>query len=166
MDIGANIIPFIRDEEEKMAVESRKIMGRWNGERVMQRDVTINASCCRVPVRDGHLLSLRLDLARDPGPDEVASVLSSFRAAPQDLRLPSAPVRPLIVRFEEDRPQPLLDAMAGRPERARGMAVTVGRIRKKGRSVNCFALVHNTIRGAAGTCLLNAELAFRYGILH
>jgi len=165
MDIEGNIIPFIRDEEEKMAFESRKIMGCRNGDRVMEGSVTINASCCRVPVRDGHLLSLRLDLAADPGLDEVESVLSSFRGAPQDLRLPSAPERPLIVRCEDDRPQPLLDAMAGRPERARGMAVTVGRLRKKGRSVNCFALVHNTIRGAAGTCLLNAELAFCCGIL-
>ncbi|MGA2361648.1 MAG: aspartate-semialdehyde dehydrogenase [Candidatus Aminicenantales bacterium] len=166
MDIDANIIPFIRDEEEKMACESRKILGSSNGERVKERDLAINASCCRVPVRDGHLLSLRLDLASEPGLNEVADALSSFRSAPQDLKLPSAPERPLIVRSEDDRPQPLLDAMAGRPERARGMAVTVGRLRKKGRVLNCFALVHNTIRGAAGTCLLNAELAFRCGILH
>jgi aspartate-semialdehyde dehydrogenase len=165
MDIGANIIPFIRDEEDKMERESRKILGQRARDRVMASGLAVNASCCRVPVRDGHLLSLSLDFSGGLDPDEAAGALASFRGAPQDWKLPSAPERPLIVRAEEDRPQPLLDVMAGRPDRARGMAVTVGRLRKKGRALNCFALVHNTIRGAAGTCLLNAELAFRWGIL-
>jgi len=75
------------------------------------------------------------------------------------MRLPSAPEKPIILAEKPDRPQPQLDTDAGSPARARGMAVTVGRIRKKGRKINFFLLVHNTIRGAAGTCILNAEYA-------
>ena len=77
------------------------------------------------------------------------------------MKLPTAPEKPIIVRTEENRPQPLLDKDAGSPDRTKGMAVTVGRIRKKGKKLNFFLLVHNIIRGAAGTCILNAELAFK-----
>lgn len=164
MDIAANVIPFIRDEESKMSRESRKILGRLAAGEVRAAEFQVNASCCRVPVRDGHLLSLRLDFDRPIDAGEARQALAGFRGLAQDLRLPTAPERPVLMRDEEDRPQPVLDAMAGLPERARGMAVTVGRLRGRGRSLNCFALVHNTIRGAAGACLLNAELAFRQGL--
>lgn len=164
MDIAANVIPFIRDEELKMARESRKILGQLEGGGIRAAELQVNASCCRVPVRDGHLLSLRLDFDRPVDARETGQALADFRGLAQDLRLPTAPERPVLVRTEEDRPQPVLDALAGTPERARGMAVTVGRLRGKGNSLNGFALVHNIIRGAAGACLLNAELAFRQGL--
>lgn len=164
MDITANIIPFIRDEEQKMSDESKKILGRNEGGTILPSGLAVNASCCRVPVRDGHFLSLRLDFSGDRDIEEIEAALSSFQGLPQEWGLPSAPERPVIVRPEEDRPQPVLDALAGAPVRARGMAVSVGRIRKCGRSVNAAAVVHNTIRGAAGGCLLNAETAFRQGL--
>ena len=165
MDVAANVIPFIRDEEEKIERETQKILGRRAGGRIAASPLAVNASCGRVPVRDGHLLSLRLDFSRTVGTEDVEKALSDFRGLPQDWGLPSAPERPLIVRTEEDRPQPVLDVLAGDPERARGMSVTVGRIRAKRCSVNCWVLVHNTIRGAAGGCLLNAELALRQGFI-
>ena len=164
MDIAANVIPFIRDEEQKMTLEPKKILGRNDGGVIIPSDLAVNASCCRVPVRDGHFLSLRLDFSVDRDVAEIEAALSSFRGVPQEWGLPSAPERPLIIRREEDRPQPILDAFAGSPARARGMAVSVGRIRKNGRSVNAAAVVHNTIRGAAGACLLNAETAFHLGL--
>lgn len=165
MDISANVIPFIRNEEAKMARETRKILGTLAPEGVRDLEIEVNAACCRVPVREGHLLGLRLDFGTEVGPAAVKDALARFRSLPQDLALPTAPERPIIVREEEDRPQPVLDAWAGRPERARGMAVSVGRVRGSGRSINGFALVHNTVRGAAGTCVLTAELALSQGLL-
>ncbi|HEX7392558.1 MAG TPA: aspartate-semialdehyde dehydrogenase, partial [Thermoplasmata archaeon] len=84
---------------------------------------------------------------------------------PQKLKLPSAPDVPIIVRSEPNRPQPLLDSYAGTPARARGMAVTVGRIRVDGNSLKFYLLAHNTIRGGAGGSVLNAELAFKEGMI-
>jgi aspartate-semialdehyde dehydrogenase len=159
MDMASNVIPFIKNEEEKIERESRKILGKFDGFKIVNRDMIINASCCRVPVREGHLMGLVIEFEKDVDVRTVENALSLFRGIPQEKRLPTAPEFPIVVRHEEDRPQPVLDVYAGSPERARGMAVTVGRIRKKGRRLNLFLLVHNTIRGAAGTCILNAELA-------
>jgi aspartate-semialdehyde dehydrogenase len=160
LDIAGNVIPFIRNEEEKIGRETRKILGRAEQGAVAPLPLEITASCCRVPVREGHLMSIEVEFHEKPDTDRVLSSLNGFRSRPQELGLPTAPERPIILRTEEDRPQPILDAWAGSPERARGMAVTVGRPRFLGRSLQIFALVHNTVRGAAGTCLLNAELAF------
>jgi aspartate-semialdehyde dehydrogenase len=159
MDIAGNVIPLIKNEEEKMERESRKILGTLGGEGIVPAAFSVNATCCRVPVREGHLMSVVLRLEKEVSSDAVGEALASFRGVPQQLGLPTAPEQPLIVREEEDRPQPILDAYAGRPERARGMAVSVGRIRAKAGAVNLVLLVHNTVRGAAGTCLLAAELA-------
>ena len=166
MDIAANIIPFIKNEEEKMERESKKILGKFEGSRIVERDFELNTSCCRVPVREGHLMSVVIELEEDVDVRTVENALSLFRGIPQEMKLPTAPEFPLVVRHEEDRPQPVLDVYAGSPERARGMAVTVGRIRKKGRFLNLILLVHNTIRGAAGTCILNAELALMKSFIH
>src|SRR5205814_8526075 len=92
-------------------------------------EIEVWANCARVPVRDGHLEAVSIPLPEDTDPDEVASILSSFRGEAQRLGLPTAPERPVLVRPEANRPQPILDRMAGEPERARGMAATVGRIR-------------------------------------
>ncbi|OGF68297.1 MAG: aspartate-semialdehyde dehydrogenase [Candidatus Fischerbacteria bacterium RBG_13_37_8] len=165
MDIIGNIIPFIRNEEEKMENETRKIMGMLFNGSIAPCEMEVNASCCRVAVRDGHLESVSIELSEEVDLGTLLDALKSFRGVPQELRLPTAPEVPVIVRMEEDRPQPLLDVYNGNPERARGMAVTAGRIRKKGNRVNCFILSHNTIRGAAGTCILNAELALQKGYL-
>lgn len=159
LDIVDNLIPHIRDEEEKIERETKKILGKIGKARIKDADLEVNASCCRVPIRDGHLESVIVELDEDADVKTISETLSLFRGIPQEMKLPTAPEVPLIVRNEENRPQPLLDRDAGTPVRARGMAVSVGRIRKKGRKVNFFLLVHNTIRGAAGTCILNAELA-------
>jgi aspartate-semialdehyde dehydrogenase len=159
LDIVDNLIPYIRDEEEKIERETKKILGKIGKAGIKNADLKVNASCCRVPTRDGHLESVVVELDEDVDVKTISDTLSSFRGITQEMKLPTAPEVPVIVRTEENRPQPLLDRDAGTPERARGMAVSVGRIRKKGKKVNFFLLVHNTIRGAAGTCILNAELA-------
>jgi len=159
LDILGNIIPFIREEEEKIERETRKIFSNIHQEGVKNAELEINASCCRVPIRNGHLESIVIELDEDVDVETISSALSSFRGIPQEMKLPTSPEAPVIVRTEENRPQPVLDRDAGAPERAKGMAVTIGRIRRKGKKINFFLLVHNTIRGAAGTCILNAELA-------
>jgi len=165
LSILGNVIPFIKSEEEKIEAESRKILGTFRGSSVEELPLDIHASCCRVPVRDGHLESVTLDMASDFDLNAAREALASFQGAPQRMKLPTAPENPILVTGEIDRPQPVLDVMAGRPERAEGMAITVGRMRKNGRRMNFFLLVHNTIRGAAGTCILNAELALRSGYI-
>ena len=165
MTISGNVIPFIAGEEQKMEIETAKILGRWEGGGIKPAAFDVNAHCCRVPVRNGHLENVTVVLEQDVDAAHVADSMRTFRGIPQDLVLPTAPEEPLIVRAEQDRPQPFLDKNAGSPERARGMAVTVGRIRKKDKKVNYSLLVHNTVRGAAGTCILNAELAVAQNII-
>lgn len=165
LDILGNAVPFIRGEEEKLARESNRILGRLEGRTIRSAGIEVSASCCRVATRDGHLMSVTAELETEPTVGEIAEIFRSFRGEPQTLGLPTAPQCPLVVRPEEDRPQPVLDAHAGFPPRARGMAVSVGRIRQCGRSISFFLLVHNTIRGAAGTCILNAEYARQAGLI-
>jgi aspartate-semialdehyde dehydrogenase len=118
-----------------------------------------------VPVLYGHLETVTVELEREIDLDILKESIHSFRGIPQDLTLPTAPDIPIIVREEKNRPQPVLDVNAGSPERAKGMAISLGRLRKKGRRINFVLLVHNTIRGAAGTCILNAEFAHSRGLL-
>ncbi|MBR2254331.1 MAG: aspartate-semialdehyde dehydrogenase, partial [Candidatus Methanomethylophilaceae archaeon] len=165
LDILGNVIPFIANEEEKMERELNKIMGVYSGGRFEPAPFTLTANCARVPVAEGHLESLMFELEVEPTLDEMARTLSGFRGEPQRLELPSAPSDPVIVRSEPDRPQPVFDLMAGSPERARGMAVTVGRLRKSNGLYKAFVFSHNTLRGGAGGSVLNAELAYRTGLL-
>jgi aspartate-semialdehyde dehydrogenase len=95
----------------------------------------------------------------------VKEALSGFRNEPQTLKLPTAPVQPLILKSEENRPQPCFDVWNGEPDRAKGMAVTIGRIRVEGKILKLFLLVHNTVRGAAGNCILNAEYALKKNLI-
>ncbi|MHA1835545.1 MAG: Asd/ArgC dimerization domain-containing protein, partial [Candidatus Odinarchaeia archaeon] len=121
----------------------------------------VSASCNRVFVLDGHLESVFLELKEKTDIEEIEKVLTEFKAEPQELNLPSAPKNPVIVLKEQDRPQPRFDRWAGKPERAKGMAVTVGRIREDKvfeNGIKMTVLSHNTIRGAAGESILNAEL--------
>ena len=159
--ITDNVIPYIRGEEEKLQRESRKILGRLTREdgmpRVEEYDARVYATTTRVPVLDGHLESIHLVLEGRPGSrEEVEEVLSNYRSLPQELELPTAPEKPVVVRSEPDRPQPRLDRMNGK-----GMSVTIGRVRLDGRILRLVALGHNTIRGAAGTGVLIAELYYR-----
>jgi len=165
MDIAGNCIPFIRNEEEKLARESNRILGTVGPDGIVDWPVPVRASCCRVPVREGHLLAVSAEFEEPLDEPTAIRALAGFRGRPQRENLPSAPEHPIIVRTEENRPQPILDAWAGTPDRARGMAVTVGRVRARGRALDLFGLVHNTVRGAAGMCLLASELALREGLL-
>ena len=165
LDISGNVIPHIGGEEEKMRRETQKILGRIHGGRIVGREIAVRPTCCRVPVRVGHLLSIEVETARRADADEVRALFEEFHLPSQVAGLPTAPEKPMIVRVEEDRPQPLLDAGAGRPERARGMAATVGRIRMDGRRISFLLLVNNLVRGAAGNVLLTAELARKEGFL-
>jgi len=159
LDIMGNCIPYIKSEEEKMETELAKILGSYGPSGFVPSLADVTASCVRVPVIDGHLESLVVSTEKDSDVESMISLLESFRAEPQQLGLPTAPERPVIVRREADRPQPALDANAGWPAAARGMATTVGRVRMKGRRFKMFALSHNTVRGGAGGSVLNAELA-------
>ncbi len=154
MDITDNVLPFIGGEEEKIESEIVKILGRVNDGRIVDADARVSAQCNRVNVIDGHMAAMRVKLARTASLDQVRAALSSFTALPQELNLHSAPESPIIVRDEVDRPQPRLDRDAGF-----GMSITVGRIAPdKVLDYRFLALGHNTIRGAAGAAILNAEL--------
>jgi aspartate-semialdehyde dehydrogenase len=161
LDATDNVIPFIGGEEEKVEAETRKILGTVNQGEILDPDMKVSAQCNRVNVTDGHMASIRMSFSKKASIDEVREALSSFRSMPQDLQLHSAPARPVIVRDEIDRPQPRLDRDAGN-----GMSVTVGRIMPDSVFDYRFvALGHNTIRGAAGAAILNAELLAAKGYL-
>jgi aspartate-semialdehyde dehydrogenase len=160
-DIVDNVIPFIGGEEPKLEVEPQKMLGQLRDETIVPASFTTSAHCNRVPVLEGHLVCLSIELERKASSDEIATVLSNFRGLPQELRLPTAPEQPIIVRNEPDRPQPRRDRDAGR-----GMATVVGRIRPCSLfDIKLIALSHNTIRGAAGASILNAELMHAQGWL-
>jgi aspartate-semialdehyde dehydrogenase len=165
LDAVGNIVPFIKGEEEKMETELCKMLGVFDGNAFRFANIRLMANCARVPVVDGHTESLVLALRDAPSLGELGEALSGFRGEPQMLGLPSAPDMPVIVRNEENRPQPVFDVYAGTPERARGMAVTVGRLRSSNGYYKAFVLSHNTIRGGAGGSVLNAELAKAKGLL-
>jgi len=165
LDILGNVIPYIKNEEEKMEQEILKMLGKLEMRKVEDATFDMLASCVRVPVIDGHLESAVIATRKDASAEEVVRSLRSFRAEPQALELPTAPKVPIIVRDEPDRPQPHWDAYAGEPSRAKGMAVTVGRVRKKDKYVKLFLISHNTLRGGAGGSVLNAELAVAKGLV-
>ncbi|MGQ9587145.1 MAG: aspartate-semialdehyde dehydrogenase [Thermoplasmata archaeon] len=165
LDILGNVLPFIKSEEEKMSIEGKKILGSYANGRFVDSPIDISASCARVNVRDGHLEAVFVRGKDLPSQARIVDTFSKFRARPQKLKLPSAPEQPVIVKEEPNRPQPLLDCDAGSPVRARGMAVTVGRIRVEKGVLRFFLLSHNTIRGGAGGSILNAELAYKEGVI-
>lgn len=156
MAIVDNLVPYIGNEEEKMQSESLYLLGTYDGTDVVDANFKLSASCHRVPVIDGHTEAVFIELDNDFDIDDVSDKMANFKALPQELNLFSAPENPVIVKKENDRPQPRMDRNAGN-----GMAVTVGRLRKDTVFDNSFKYVlvgHNTIRGAAGASILNAEL--------
>lgn len=165
LDVQGNVLPFIKSEEEKMNTEGRKILGGYSNGRFVDSPVEIQANCARVNVRDGHLEAVFIHGKEMPDEKRIKKAFAEFKGRPQELGLPTAPAAPIIVRNEHDRPQPLVDASAGHPERAKGMAVTVGRVRATGHDLRFYLLVHNTIRGGAGGSVLNAELAYKEGMI-
>ncbi|HKT79453.1 MAG TPA: aspartate-semialdehyde dehydrogenase [Vicinamibacterales bacterium] len=160
-DILGNVIPHIGGEEEKIETESRKILGTLAGGKIDFHPVRLSATTTRVPVQNGHTESISVGLESRPPAEAIVDAWKTFRGVPQNLELPSAPPRPVIYRDEPNRPQPLLDV-----NRDGGMSVTVGRLRPCPLFDYKFvALGHNTIRGAAGVAILNAELMHREGLL-
>jgi len=161
LDIIDNVIPYIAKEEEKIESETLKILGTLRNGEIQPANIMISASCHRVHVKDGHLEAVYVELEKKPHIDEVKKAFREFSGEPQSLKLPTAPEKPIIVREEEDRPQPRLDRNAGG-----GMSVVVGRIREDPiMTIKYLCLGHNTIRGAAGAGVLSAELMVKKGIL-
>jgi len=161
MDITANVVPYIGGEEEKMQVETQKIMGSVAGGRIVPLAAKVSAHCNRVPVVDGHTVTVSVEFANKPSLADVRNAFDTFRGKPQLLNLPSAPAAPVIYMEQQDRPQPRRDV-----ERERGMAVFVGRLREcPVFDYKFIALGHNTVRGAAGAAVLNAELMLAEGLL-
>ena len=161
LDILGNVIPYIAKEEEKMEEETRKLLGRLNGSGIVPGGFRMSAQCNRVAVEDGHTESVSVKLGRKAEAGEMVAAWTEFRGVPQEMKLPTAPERPLRYVEAADRPQPRFDADAGE-----GMTVTVGRLRPCGALDWKFTVLsHNTIRGAAGAALLNAELLKAQGYL-
>ncbi len=161
MDLIDNVVPYIGGEEEKIEIETRKLLGGWNGSGFEFADIAVSAQCNRVPVRDGHTETVNLKLGRSAEPEEIVEILESYRAEPQQLGLPSAPKHPIVVRRQDDRPQPILDRNV-----EHGMSSVVGRVRRCPiLDVKFVVLGHNTIRGAAGASILNAELLHAKGMI-
>jgi aspartate-semialdehyde dehydrogenase len=161
LDIIDNVLPYIGGEEEKIETETKKILGHCIEDRIEPASMVVSAQCHRVNVSDGHMAAVRVKLARKAELAELREALASFRSLPQELRLHSAPEAPIVVRDEVDRPQPKLDRDAGE-----GMTITIGRL--MGDAVMDYRFVvlsHNTIRGAAGAAILNAELLVALGHL-
>ncbi len=154
MDINANVIPFIGGEEEKMQQETQKILGDFADHTVVPLAAKVSAHCNRVPVVDGHTVAVSLELEKKPSETEILAAWKRWRGLPQERGLPSAPPCPAIYMTEKDRPQPRRDV-----ERENGMAVFIGRLRScPVLDYKFVAMGHNTVRGAAGAAVLNAEL--------
>ena len=163
LDMIDNIIPFINGEEEKTEKEPLKILGKINSKGIENDDsIQISATCTRVPVSDGHTSSVNVKFKNKiPIREEIIKIWNSFKSVPQELKLPFAPNQPIIYLENKDRPQPKKDR-----DTDKGMAITIGRLRKD----NVFdfkfvSLSHNTVRGAAGGAILNAELLVKKGFI-
>ena len=161
MDILGNVIPYIGGEEEKMQEETQKILGHYAADRIQPLAAKVSAHCNRVAVIDGHTVTVSVEFSSKPTEADLRHAFQTFSSIPQQRNLPSAPKHPVQYMPEADRPQPRKDA-----ERDNGMAAYIGRLRP------CpvfdwkfVALGHNTIRGAAGAAVLNAELMHSEGLL-
>ena len=154
LDIVGNVVPVVAGEEVKIETETRKILGQVTDAGVTVHPVTVSASTTRVPVINGHTEIVTVSLESDPGPEALIAALRGFSGRPQEMDLPSAPPRPVLYLDEADRPQPRLDV-----DRGHGMTVCVGRLRAcPVLDYKFVAMGHNTVRGAAGGAVLNAEL--------
>lgn len=161
LDILGNVIPYISNEEEKLEIEPRKMLGSMNGAGAVNADFLVSAQCNRVAVEDGHTESVSVKLKRPATEAEIIDAWTSFRGIPQQQRFPSAPDQPVFYDATPDRPQPRLDV-----ERGAGMSASIGRLRPCPLLDWKFTVLsHNTVRGAAGAAILNAELLKEQGYL-
>ncbi len=161
LDIIDNVVPFIGGEEEKVEWETRKMLGRVNGNGIQLADFQVSAHTNRVAVSDGHMVCASIEFENQAEPDDVVKVLTEYEAPEASKALPSAPQPPIVVRMEENRPQPRLDRLTGK-----GMTTVVGRVRKDPLfHIKFVVLSHNTIRGAAGGSIYNAELLVNAGLI-
>jgi len=161
LDILGNVIPYIPKGEEKMEAETRKLLGSVNQTSIHLADFAMSAQCNRVAVEDGHTESVSIKLSRSAQREQMIEAWNSYRALPQQMKLPTAPEQPVYYDSSPDRPQPRFDL-----ERGHGMTATVGRLRPCGLLDWKFTVLsHNTIRGAAGAALLNGELLKCQGYL-
>jgi aspartate-semialdehyde dehydrogenase len=161
MDILGNVVPYIGSEEEKMQQETQKILGEFQGDAVIPLAAKVSAHCNRVAVVDGHMVATSVEFSSKPSIGDLQSAIENFSGVPQQRKLPSAPPHPLVYMPQPDRPQPRRDA-----GRENGMVVSVGRLREcPVLDAKFVACGHNTIRGAAGVAVLNAELMVSEGIL-
>jgi aspartate-semialdehyde dehydrogenase len=152
MDILDNVVPYIGGEEEKVETEPQKILGVIENNKFVFADMKISASCNRVHVKDGHLETVSIEMKEKPSLEELIETLKTYNPL-KGLDLPFAPPHPIVIRGENDRPQPRFDRDEGK-----GMACVVGRIRKCSiLDYKFLVLSHNTVRGAAGAAILNAE---------
>lgn len=161
LDILDNVIPYIAGEEEKVQAETRKMLGALENGSIAPAELPLSAHANRVPVADGHTVCLSVELGTPAGPEEAVAALERYRAPEVSRELPSTPRPAILVRREADRPQPRLDRMAGG-----GMTTVVGRVRPDPvLDLKLVILSHNTIRGAAGGSIYNAELLVSQGYL-
>jgi aspartate-semialdehyde dehydrogenase len=161
LDILGNVIPYIAKEEEKMEEETKKLLGKLNSHAVQAADFPMTAHCNRVAVEDGHTESVSVKLKKRVSAEGIIAAFEGFRSRPHELGCPLAPEKPLVYDAAPDRPQPRFDL-----DRGKGMTVSVGRLRPCGVLDYKFTVLsHNTIRGAAGAALLNAELLKVQGYL-
>jgi aspartate-semialdehyde dehydrogenase len=154
LDILGNVIPFIKNEEEKMEIETKKMLGTLKTHEVELASFGMAAHCNRVAVEDGHTESVSIAFKKKAKPEQIIEAWTSYRSVPQELKLPHAPAEPVLYDTRVDRPQPRFDV-----DRGNGMSSVCGRLRPCGLLDWKFTVLsHNTIRGAAGAALLNAEL--------
>lgn len=161
LDILGNVIPYIGKEEEKMEAETKKMLGVLSGHEVKDAPFAMSAQCNRVAVEDGHTESVSMQFKKKASAEEILELWKNFRGAPQELKLPHAPEEPVYYDPRPDRPQPRFDV-----DRGGGMTATTGRLRPCALLDWKFTVLsHNTIRGAAGAALLNAEILKVQGYL-
>jgi aspartate-semialdehyde dehydrogenase len=158
-DIMGNVVPYIPGEEEKVERETLKLLGKLENGRVTNAPFLISAQCNRVPVYDGHTECVSVEFKNKPDIDGVIAALKGFRGSVEVANLPSSPAQPIVVHEEPDRPQPLRDRDVGN-----GMSISVGRVRScPVFDARFVVLGHNTLRGAAGGAIHNAELLVTQG---
>jgi aspartate-semialdehyde dehydrogenase len=161
MDILGNVVPYIKNEEEKLEEEAAKILGKRNGDHIDMHPMTVSAQCNRVAVFDGHMEAVSVKFTDTATADEITATLRAFQGMPQEQHLPTAPEHPIIVMDQADRPQPARDIWI-----QNGMSAVVGRIRPCNvLDFKMMVLGHNTVRGAAGAAILNAEAYQALGYL-
>jgi aspartate-semialdehyde dehydrogenase len=161
LDILGNVLPYIPDEEEKMEWEPRKMLGELQGEEIELANIVISAQANRVPVAEGHFMCLSVELSGPVKIEDVAQAMTGYLAPQVSRDLPSAPKPVILIKDEPDRPQPRLDIMTGK-----GMTTVVGRLRPDPIfDYKMVILSHNTIRGAAGGSIYNAELLVKQGLI-